>query len=125
MGEIRDFRCLPLGSAISGLKKLDSRDFLDRASGFLVEIAVFRNLPLGPAFSGKIRDFRCLPLGSAISGLKTPGSRDFLDRASGFLIEIAVFPFFAFGIRDFVENPRAPGRGPVGRGGREDTAGER
>ena len=41
------FRSLPLISAISGLRKPDSRDFLDRASGFLRKIAVFRNMPLG------------------------------------------------------------------------------
>ena len=107
-GKIRDFRCLPLISAIWGLKKPDSREFLDLASGFLGEIAVFRSLPLGSAISWKIRDFRSLPLISAISGLKKPDSRDFLDRASGFLRKIAVFPLFAFDFCDFLENQGFP-----------------
>jgi len=45
-----EFHGLPLGSGISGLGKLDFRDFLDCASGFFIEIPDF------PRFAFRIRD---------------------------------------------------------------------
>jgi len=42
---------MPLISAISGLKKTDSRDIPDRASGFLIKVALF------PLFAFDFCDF--------------------------------------------------------------------
>jgi len=83
--ESRTFVGLPLVSGISGIGKLDFRDFLDCASGFFIEM---------PEFLG-------LPLGSGISGLGKLDFRDFLDCASGYFIEMPDFARFAFRIRDF------------------------
>jgi hypothetical protein len=63
----RIFLGLPSGSGISGLEKLDSRDFLDWASGFFIEmpdfprfafrIREFLENPRFPRFAFRIRDF--------------------------------------------------------------------